>query len=122
MTPTSGGVAAVPASELDAHQAALAHIRALTVRVAAASETRDWDALAAIDRELAAALPQLAAHAVRLGAERAALAALRHAHRGAQARCRDELSQLDARLGALRSHRQGWMAYALDDLAGVVTA
>ncbi|HEY4066958.1 MAG TPA: hypothetical protein VGM74_08705 [Burkholderiaceae bacterium] len=87
----------------------------LAQRLNAASAADDWSALAAIDRDLAAALPRSAGRGPGTAGERAAWTSLRQAHRSAQQRCGRESALLGERLSALRTNKEGWLAYAVQE-------
>ncbi|RJF96701.1 hypothetical protein D3870_20035 [Noviherbaspirillum cavernae] len=94
-------------------QKQLAHMSKLTHRLHAAADAGDWQATAAADRELAAALPVLAAQGEWTPDERAALEKLRVAHQQAQEHCARELVRVGKHLGDMQEHKEGWIAYAL---------
>jgi hypothetical protein len=87
----------------------------LAARLVAASDKRDWSALAEADRALAGLAERLAAQAGLSEAERDALARARAAPRIASQRCAAESGRLAGVLESLRSHREGWVAYALTE-------
>lgn len=83
----------------------------LTRRLRTAANASDWPALRVIDRELAHLLRWM-----RLSGsdqERAAFEELRRAHAEAREQCDREAARLDEVLAHMRTHRDGWMAYAL---------
>jgi hypothetical protein len=91
----------------------------LAQQVAAASAAADWKALAALNTLMAAALPAMAAQGAWTPAERVALAALRGRHKAAVLAVDTASSELGKHLQQINSHKEGWLAYALDnDLAG----
>lgn len=77
---------------------------------------RDWPGLAALDRKVSALLAALPPRAQWSARERAAFEGLRRAHGAARELCEDEAARLGAQLRDMRSHRQGWVAYALNEL------
>ncbi|PZN28366.1 MAG: hypothetical protein DIU71_16105 [Proteobacteria bacterium] len=85
-------------------------------RFAADSAQGDWQSVRRLDRELAALLRRLAAKQPLSAAERAALNALRAAHETARARCARATTQLGDKLSHMRTHKDGWMAYAMNDV------
>ena len=87
----------------------------LARRLAAAAADKDWETLGRVDRELAAALPQLAAHGAWSPAEQRALDELQRAHAAAQADCLRETAEAGRRLGQMRESKEGWMAYAMNE-------
>jgi hypothetical protein len=84
-------------------------------RIEAATSAEDWTALAAIDRELAKALPELARQGLRSPAEKTAMAHLRKVHRASIERCGQAAADVNERLVGLRTHKEGWLAYAMGD-------
>ncbi|GGX81467.1 hypothetical protein GJV26_24865 [Massilia dura] len=91
----------------------------LAQQVAAATAAADWKALAALNTLMASALPAMAAQGAWTPAERAALAALRGRHEAAVQAASTASSELAKHLQQMNSHKEGWLAYALDnDLAG----
>jgi hypothetical protein len=89
----------------------------LSRRLAAAGNADDWDEVAAVDRELAAGLGCWSQPVRWSLAERTALAELREVHDDVQAQCADEARRHQGQLAALRAHREGWMAYGLQEHA-----
>lgn len=87
----------------------------LTRRLLAAEAAADWTALGDIDRELSVALPRLAARGAWVGDEGLAFAGLRQAHQRLRASCQRETARLGEHLSGLRQHKEGWLAYAMDD-------
>ncbi len=87
----------------------------LARRLAAAAADKDWDTLGRVDRELAAALPLLAAHGAWSTAEQRALDELQRAHGAARADCARETADTGRRLGQMRESKEGWMAYAMNE-------
>jgi hypothetical protein len=89
----------------------------LTDRLNRAAAEQDWTAMGAVDREIATLLSRLATPslAVWAPAERQALRTLREAHRAAYERCERESTLLDERLADLCAHKDGWIAYALNE-------
>lgn len=84
----------------------------LAQRLAGAIDQRDWEGLRRIDAEMAAALPAiLAAEPLSAGERHAALTLASMHQRGLQ-RCSEALADVDSRMRAMRSNREGWMAYA----------
>jgi hypothetical protein len=81
-----------------------------------AMKARDWTAMGNVDREVATLLSGAAAPWSE--AEQAALRDLRAVHRLALECCELETAALDQRLAELRAHKEGWMAYALNDWQG----
>ncbi|WKB54109.1 hypothetical protein [Eleftheria terrae] len=87
----------------------------LAGRLSHAAASRDWAALAQADAELQALAPQLARREDWSSAELRAFAVLQHAHQHARERCACEAERIDARLAELRSSKDGWLAYALNE-------
>lgn len=92
----------------------------LAHRLNAAVAASDWKALAAIDTLVASTLPALAAQGRWTPAERAALDALRSQHRAALATVAGKSAELDRHLQDTRNHREGWLAYALENDNAVI--
>jgi hypothetical protein len=91
-----------------------AKLTQLAKRLARLSAERAWDELVVVDRELAALLPVLAARQC-TAAERASLAQLQEAHEEARKRCASEITELGLRLLQMRVHKDGWIAYAMNN-------
>lgn len=72
----------------------------------------DWEAVAAADRDIAAALPvwQAAGHWSSL--EQVAFARLRQSHRAAFEFCTRTSDAMAVRLNDMNNHKDGWLAYA----------
>ncbi|SCK17531.1 hypothetical protein PSELUDRAFT_1858 [Vogesella sp. LIG4] len=87
-------------------------MRTLTQRLDQAGASRDWPALAAADRELAALAGRLSSRALS-SHESQQLPPLRAAHQLACQRCDSEMQQLTARMADWQQNREGWLAYAL---------
>jgi hypothetical protein len=87
----------------------------LARRLHAASAAGDWSALEAVDRDVAAALPSDVTQGLGNANERSAWASLRQAHRRAHERCGREAVLLGERLAALRTNKEGWLAYAVQE-------
>lgn len=91
----------------------------LAQQVAAATAAADWKALAALNTLIASALPAMAAQGAWTPVERAALVALRQQHDEAMRTVRTASGELGKRLQQMNNHKEGWLAYALDnDFAG----
>ncbi|GGB87071.1 hypothetical protein [Pseudoduganella buxea] len=84
-------------------------------RLAAATAASDWDELAALNTLMASSLPALAAQGKWTPAERAALAALRQLHGDAVQRAQSASTELGKHLQHMTTHKEGWLAYALDN-------
>jgi hypothetical protein len=92
----------------------------LAQQVAAATAAADWKALAALNTLMASALPAMAAQGRWTSAERAALAALRQQHVAAVQAVGTASTELGRQLQQMNTHKEGWLAYALDnDFAGI---
>jgi hypothetical protein len=92
----------------------------LAQQVAAATAAADWKALAALNTLMASALPAMAAEGAWTAPERAALAALRQQHDAAVVAVRKSSDELGKHLQQMNTHKEGWLAYALDnDFAGI---
>jgi hypothetical protein len=90
-------------------------IQALRAGLAASAGARDWERLDAAATALAPRLSQLAAAGAWSAAERRALAALRSAHEHAAAECSGAVLALAQRLEEMRTNKEGWIAYALEN-------
>jgi hypothetical protein len=77
------------------------------------SRDRNWLALAALDREVAALVALLSKQPQLRAEEYQRLDELKSAHAAALAHCDREFSRIDRGLTQLRVQRQGWMAYAM---------
>jgi hypothetical protein len=95
----------------------LRRLTELSRRLVAARDADDWDELAVIDRELAVELARWNPPAAWSLAERTALVELREVHGDAQAHCAAEERRHQRLLAAMRAHREGWMAYGLQEQA-----
>ena len=87
----------------------------LAQEVAAAAAAADWKALAALNHQMASALPAMAAQGPWTVAERAALAALRRQHGEAVQKVGAASSELGKQLQQMNTQKEGWLAYALDN-------
>lgn len=88
-------------------------------RLSAATAASDWDALVDINTLMASSLPAMAAQGKWTPAEKAALAALRQLHREAVRLAAAASAELGKHLQHMNTHKEGWLAYALDnDFAG----
>ena len=88
----------------------------MATRLLGAARARDWAALETIDRELSQQLPRLAAQGPWSAAERATLQTLSQAHGAALQACSTASAALAEHIAQLRSGRDGWLAYALQDV------
>jgi hypothetical protein len=84
----------------------------IAARLTALAAARDWAGLLAIDLELAGLLRGIGSEPELSRAHRAALAALRQAHAQAREQCAQESLRLNEHITQMRTHRQGWLAYA----------
>jgi hypothetical protein len=91
-------------------------LKALARRLEVATATGDWPALVRVDTDVAAALACMDG-AWSVG-EREALQALRAAHDAAFRGCTEEARLLGLRLEELERSKEGWMAYAMNDMPG----
>ncbi|MFA9440768.1 hypothetical protein ACDA63_14115 [Uliginosibacterium sp. sgz301328] len=87
----------------------------LAYQLGQAAVERDWDGVARVDGEIAAALPRMVAQGAWTANEAKALATLRETHRIVLEQCEREAADLDARMVSLCAHKDGWIAYAMDD-------
>lgn len=85
----------------------------LGTKLSAATAANDWDAVSAVDRVIARALPQLAALGPMNPAELQAYSRLNAIHTAALARCAQARDAVESQLRDLRNHREGWLAYAV---------
>lgn len=86
----------------------------LAQKMSAATASEDWKTLAAINTLMTSTLPAMAAQGKWTPAERAALTVLRQLHQQAAARCDQAAAGMDQHLSAMRTHKEGWLAYALN--------
>ena len=84
-------------------------------RLAAASAAADWKTVREVDTLMASSLPAMAAQGKWTPAERAALAALRQQHREAVLRVQAATTELGKHLDHMSIHKEGWLAYALEN-------
>lgn len=84
----------------------------IAARLTALAAARDWAGLRAVDLELAGLLRGIGPEPELSRAQRAALAALRQAHAQAREQCAQESLRLNEHITQMRTHRQGWLAYA----------
>jgi hypothetical protein len=82
-------------------------------RLRRAAQAADWSAVGAIDREIAHLLRWM--QHTESAAERLALEELRRAHSEVRSCCEREANRLNDVLQKMRTHRDGWMAYAMSD-------
>jgi len=87
------------------------YIQDLTLRLRRATISRDYDALAAIDREAQLVAVQLARHKLK-GDARSALALLVASHREATQMLETELGRLTSEMMRVNRRRTGCQAYA----------
>lgn len=80
-------------------------------RLETALRSEDWAAMQRADREIASGLPPLAAAGHWSANEQQALLELQLTHERARAECATALGALGARLEAMQSQRDGWLAY-----------
>jgi hypothetical protein len=91
----------------------------LAQEVATAAAAADWKALAALNHQMAASLPAMAAQGPWTAGERAALAALRQQHTAAVHKVGAASAELGKQMQQMNLQKEGWLAYALDnDFAG----
>ena len=84
-------------------------------QLSAATAASDWDALAELNTLMASSLPAMAAQGKWTPADRAALAALRQLHGEAVRKAEAASAELGKHLQHMSTHKEGWMAYALDN-------
>jgi hypothetical protein len=87
----------------------------LTSQLLRLSNDRNWSALAALDREVAALVALLSKQPQLRVEECVRLDELKSAHATALAHCEREFLRVDQGLTQLRLRRQGWMAYAMSN-------
>lgn len=90
-----------------------AQLADVTRRLRRAAQAADWSAVGAIDREIAHLLRWM--RNTGSAAERVALEELRRAHFEVHSCCEREANRLNEVLQRMRTHRDGWMAYAMSD-------
>lgn len=89
-------------------------LMALRDRLNDACVLSDWEALAAIDREIARLLPRWRDEGRWTAPEQLGLERLRQSHRAALELCQRSSDELAVRLSDLGMHKDGWLAYAVD--------
>ncbi|NMM76289.1 hypothetical protein B2J88_10935 [Rhodococcus sp. SRB_17] len=94
----------------------------LTQRLRAAAAAQNWRALEQADRDLATWLELPAQAGALSDTERASLQNLERAHQQARAQCAAASDELAQRLSDLRTHKDGWLAYALNSDLNDATA
>lgn len=94
-----------------------AQLAQLGVRLLGAARAHDWSALESIDRELSRQLPQLAGQGPWSASEQAALQTLGQAHAAALQACTTAGEAMARHIAQLRAGRDGWLAYAAQDMA-----
>ncbi|HEY4367427.1 MAG TPA: hypothetical protein VGN07_09375 [Steroidobacteraceae bacterium] len=87
----------------------------LTLQLARLAADPDWRALAGIDRDIALVLQRLSQQEQWTPTELVALRKLRTAHEAARERCVQESTRVEAKLTQMRTHKDGWMAYAMNN-------
>lgn len=92
-----------------------AALQRLAHRLRAAAAANDWAAVAAVDGDIAATLPALAAQGHWSAAERQAWTQLQHLHAEVLAQCQTASTALADKLAGLRAGQEAWRAYALHD-------
>lgn len=89
-----------------------AHMRRLASNIAGAAARGEWIAVSAHDATIAATVGGVGAPATWSAAEQAALRALRDAHGEALRLCGQAALGLAARMAAMPTQREAWLAYA----------
>jgi hypothetical protein len=89
-----------------------ARLDGIAARLTALAVARDWAGLRAADLELAGLLHGIGSKPELSRAQRAAWAALRQVHVQVREQCAQESVQLNEYITQMRTHRQGWLAYA----------
>ncbi len=84
-------------------------------RLSAASAAADWNTVRDLNTLMASSLPAMAAQGKWTPAERAALAALRQQQHDALQRVQSASTDLGKQLEHMRTHQEGWLAYALEN-------
>jgi len=90
------------------------HLTRLTVQLTRLAADADWRGLTQVDRDLANLLPRWSAQQW-THVELAALEQLRRAHEAAREACSRESARVEGLLAHLRTHKDGWMAYAMSN-------
>jgi hypothetical protein len=84
-------------------------------RMSGAVAASNWAELAALNTMMSASLPAMAAQGRWTAAEKAALIALRQQHRLAVQHAAAASTELGRQLAHMKTHKAGWIAYALDN-------
>lgn len=85
------------------------HARRLEQLLAA----RDWEAIAAFDRQIAQYLRGLRPASTWGDAERAAFQRLRRIHDQVRERCQEDFARMGEQLTRMRTNKDAWIAYGL---------
>lgn len=94
------------------HPLQVAQIQNMTVRLGNATRCQDWEAMHALDTELAGLLATVSADQGWSPELNRAMVALRGAHLQAMLQCAMASEEMAARLSSTLSNKEGWMAYA----------
>lgn len=84
----------------------------IAARLTALAAARDWAGLRVVDLELASVLRGMDSMPTLNKGQRAALAALHQVHTQVREQCAQESLRLNDHITQMRTHRQGWLAYA----------
>lgn len=92
-----------------------AQLLALARRLRDAAACQDWEAVGDLDREVAALVASLAKVDQPSAAERTAFDALHRVHTAARLQCEVECARLATGLTELQTHKEGWLAYGMNE-------
>jgi hypothetical protein len=96
-----------------------AQLMSIARNLLSASQRGDWTLLQSVDRQLAELLIRRTEWGQWSQQEMMALATVQRAHEEARQRCAAQTEAMRNRLGKMREHKAGWMAYAANgDIAG----
>lgn len=90
---------------------------AMCAELKAARAARDWERVGRVVDALPARLAAWAAAGALRPAEQRALTQLRAAHDVAARACGGAAREIAARLDEIHNNKEGWMAYALDEVS-----
>lgn len=95
------------------------HMEHMVRSLKSAVVLNNWQTMVAANREVNMLLSELISQDEPAGCLFAELEKLRDAHQHAQEHCARELEKVGKRLLELREHKEGWIAYALNEHAEV---
>jgi head-tail adaptor len=89
-------------------------LAAMALRLRHAASAGDWTQVAALDRDIAGLIPQLAQVSGWSAADVEALELLKKVHAEVRERCVHEAARAGAYLARYQEQKGGWIAYALN--------